>query len=391
MATTNPLADTNKTHKPVSTKSFCIAGIDTDIFGLEELSSASKSVSCLWLLHPRLQAKEIMAAVAASCINDWNQRPAADRAVGLIAVAFDQRNHGGRKVHDLANQAWREGNATHAQDMFSIYHGTALDTSLLIDHIGSYIFLGPNDPTVTQHLVMGISLGGHAAWQVLFNEPRVTAGVVIIGCPDYMKKPALVTIRLLLSYHLSYLSHSSTFSRFIFKYSLTPPKDVMTDRARLSKLSDYTTSSPPGSNFLGSPSFPLSLIAALEKSDPRALLFSTSSIPSTSDLTTSERARLSSLLKSSIANKSVLVCSGGADKLVPYSSSAPFLAFLKEATDQETGWWKEDGCMVDDRVYEGVGHAYSEGMAKDTVAFVRKVLEREVETRGSNGKEGARL
>jgi dienelactone hydrolase len=35
---------------------------------------------------------------------------------------------------------------------------------------------------------MGISLGGHAAWQVLFADPRVTAGVVIIGCPDYMRK-----------------------------------------------------------------------------------------------------------------------------------------------------------------------------------------------------------
>lgn len=67
----------------------------------------------------------------------------------------------------------------------SIYHGTALDTSLLIDHLGSYIFHGPENPSITQHLVMGISLGGHAAWQVLFNEPRVTAGIIIIGCPDY--------------------------------------------------------------------------------------------------------------------------------------------------------------------------------------------------------------
>ena len=70
----------------------------------------------------------------------------------------------------------------------SIYHGTAVDTSLLIDHLGSYILNGPRDPSITQHLVMGISLGGHSAWQVLFNEPRVTAGIVIIGCPDYISK-----------------------------------------------------------------------------------------------------------------------------------------------------------------------------------------------------------
>jgi pimeloyl-ACP methyl ester carboxylesterase len=70
----------------------------------------------------------------------------------------------------------------------SIFHGTALDTTLLIDHLGSYIFHGPEAPSIDQHLVLGVSLGGHAAWQVLFNEPRVTAAVVIIGCPDYMRK-----------------------------------------------------------------------------------------------------------------------------------------------------------------------------------------------------------
>jgi pimeloyl-ACP methyl ester carboxylesterase len=58
----------------------------------------------------------------------------------------------------------------------------------LIDHLGSYIFNGPDGPSIDQHLVLGVSLGGHAAWQVLFNEPRVAAAVVIIGCPDYMRK-----------------------------------------------------------------------------------------------------------------------------------------------------------------------------------------------------------
>jgi pimeloyl-ACP methyl ester carboxylesterase len=36
--------------------------------------------------------------------------------------------------------------------------------------------------------VLGVSLGGHAAWQVFFNEPRVTAAAVIIGCPDYIRE-----------------------------------------------------------------------------------------------------------------------------------------------------------------------------------------------------------
>ncbi|KAH7419960.1 hypothetical protein BKA64DRAFT_30184 [Cadophora sp. MPI-SDFR-AT-0126] len=352
MATNNPLAGTAQSAKAVSSKTFCIAGINTDVFGLDDISPATKSVSCLWLLHPRLQTKEIMASVADSCINDWNQRPASERTVGLIAVAFDQRNHGGRKVHALANESWREGNETHAQDMYSIYHGTALDTSLLIDHLGSYIFNKPNDLSITQHLVMGISLGGHSAWQVLFNEPRVTAGVVIIGCPDYI--------------------------------------DLMTDRARLSKLPTYTSSTPPGSTFLGSPSFPPALLNTLQKSDPRSILFSSSPIPPSSSLTKPQQSQLAPLLSSHLANKQILVCSGAIDKLVPYACSKPFLDFLKEAADRERGWWKEGGCRVDDRVYEGVGHNFSEGMRRDTVGFVRRILEAE-EKKGKEKEGSSRL
>lgn len=80
----------------------------------------------------------------------------------------------------------------------SIFHGTAMDTSLLIDHLESYIFHGPDHRSIDQHLVMGISLGGHAAWQVLFNDERVTAAVVIIGCPDYMRESYCFMISLYL-------------------------------------------------------------------------------------------------------------------------------------------------------------------------------------------------
>ena len=119
MATPNPLADThsNPPH-PISSKTFHIAGILTTVYGLEELGQACKSISCLWLLHPRLATKQIMESVASTCINGWNQRRSSDRNVGLIAVAFDQRNHGSREVNKLANEAWRGGNPTHAQDMF---------------------------------------------------------------------------------------------------------------------------------------------------------------------------------------------------------------------------------------------------------------------------------
>lgn len=59
-----------------------------------------------------------MANVASSCIQAWNQQLGPTRTVGLIAVAFDQRNHGSREVNALANKSWKGGNETHAQDMF---------------------------------------------------------------------------------------------------------------------------------------------------------------------------------------------------------------------------------------------------------------------------------
>lgn len=119
MSTPNPLKETQSTPPPpVSVKTFHIAGILTDVYGLDELPQTCKSVSCLWLLHGRLQSKEVMAGVASACINDWKLRRPSGNEVGLLAIAFDQRNHGSRLINALANEAWKGGNETHAQDMF---------------------------------------------------------------------------------------------------------------------------------------------------------------------------------------------------------------------------------------------------------------------------------
>jgi hypothetical protein len=108
----------------VSQKKYPIAGILTTVFGLDELPSQASEIACLWLLHPRLATQERMTGIAESVIADWNQRIKDGHAgpvKGLIAVSFDQRNHGTRLVDPLANEAWRQGNPRHAQDMFSIF------------------------------------------------------------------------------------------------------------------------------------------------------------------------------------------------------------------------------------------------------------------------------
>jgi hypothetical protein len=189
MATPNPMDGASAQHPPVSCKTFHIAGIITNVYGLDEIPKGCDSVACLWLLHPRLQKAETMAPIASHMINAWNKRPQKTNSTkGLIAVSFDQRNHGSRQVVPLANEAWKQGNPTHAQDMFGVFQGTSFDTSLLMDHLGSYIFLEPGAPSIKQHLAMGISLGGHSTWHQFFHEPRVSAAVVIIGCPDYQRK-----------------------------------------------------------------------------------------------------------------------------------------------------------------------------------------------------------
>lgn len=118
MSTPNPTEGRTST-PPVSSKTFHVAGILTTVYGLDEVPEGCRSISCLWLLHGRLQKAEVMAHVAHTCLRDWHQRASSDHSkVGFVAIAFDQRNHGTREVYSLANKSWKEGNDNHAQDMY---------------------------------------------------------------------------------------------------------------------------------------------------------------------------------------------------------------------------------------------------------------------------------
>lgn len=148
------------------------------VYGLDELSCNIKHVASLYLLHPRLRTQTCMEQLAASSIQGCNSRlqqsKTGDTSIGLIAVTFDQRNHGSRQVKKLANEDWRSGNGTHAQDMFSVFHGTAVDVSVLITHLSSYIF-PTSHHTIITNLVCGVSLGGHGAWvsNLLHDRPSL--------------------------------------------------------------------------------------------------------------------------------------------------------------------------------------------------------------------------
>ncbi|CAL5866606.1 uncharacterized protein PFLUO_LOCUS815 [Penicillium psychrofluorescens] len=347
--------DTSGRPKPtgVSQKSYAIAGIQVTVFGLDELRPQAKDVACLWLLHPRLATQERMTGVAESALSDWNGRiKDSPSAKGLIAVSFDQRNHGTRLVDPLANEAWRQGNPRHAQDMFSIFQGTARDTSLLMDYLASFIF--PNgEHTIIENLVLGVSLGGHAAWSCLLHDPRITAGVVIIGCPDYI--------------------------------------NLMVDRARLSKLPSWTKSNPPGAEILGSEAFPTSFVDIVKQYDPASLFLSQvdcgagkgplreGPLP---DPTEKEKQALRPLLTRCLAGKRILNLSGGVDKLVPYHRGEEFLKWFKKAISPD-GWFADGAVSFEDIIDQSAGHEVTAKMVDEAVRFISETLAADAGRKGS--------
>ena len=289
-----------------------------------------------------------MTPFAAHIITEWNAHQSSSRKhkpkKGLIAVAFDQRNHGTRLVSAIANEAWRSGNEHHAPDMFSCYAGSALDTSLLLDYLAGYVF--PNaERRIVQNLVLGISLGGHAAWHCVMQDPRISTAIVTIGCPDYTR--------------------------------------LMTDRARLSKRKNWLETQ--GRGFLGSPDFPTSLVETIRKYDPAGLLWSGSGLHRRpgqehlhDEMTSEEKEALMPLMTRCFGNKRILCLSGGSDKLVNYSHSKPFLDWLKKSI-APGGWFEGRGLVLEDIVYPGVGHEVPSTMVGAMVRFVNEALESETE------------
>lgn len=190
------------------------------------------------------------------------------------------------------------------------------------------------------HLVLGVSLGGHASWHCIIHDSRITTAVVIIGCPDYVR--------------------------------------LMSDRARLSKLVTWTDSNPPGSSFLGSIDFPQGLMETVEKYDP-AGLFLGEIVYRDDDVydrepTVSEQKRLLPLMKRCLQGKRILNLAGGADRLVPYKCGELFLRWFKKAT-APNGWFSEGGVVFEDIIFNGVGHEMSPEMKKEAHRFVIDALE----------------
>lgn len=137
---------------------------------------------------------------------------------------------------------------------------------------------------------------------------------------------------------------------------------------------------------MGSKDFPPSLLEACRKSDPKAIVFGTSAVPTaTTSGPVNEAAR--QILHDRLRGKSLLLCSGGDDKLVPYRCSEPFLQWLKQATGS---WFKDENVSVDDRIYPGIGHEFSADMVKDSVQFVLEAVARASQGTSAGGGDDQR-
>ena len=210
-----------------------------------------------------------------------------------------------------------------------------MDTSLLMDYLSSYLF-PLSDRAIVDHLVMGISLGGHAAWQLLLLEPRISTAVVGIGCPDYTR--------------------------------------LMMDRAAKSKLQTWTRSATPGEDFLGSNDFPRGLMGAVEKWDPARRLMGGLDEGDVENPSEKQREQLRPLMRNFLQDRRILILSGAADKLVPYRCSAPFLHFLGKALDRDGGWTVDGEVRLTDRVFEGVGHEMNAEMRAEALSFIVEAM-----------------
>jgi predicted esterase len=83
------------------------------------------------------------------------------------------------------------------------------------------------------------------------------------------------------------------------------------------------------------PHMPRSFVQLLQRTDPGSHFRRTGEIPA------------------SLKIKQILVLSGEADKLVPWSASAPFISQLQKESDK-----------IEVQVYEGTGHEYNLVMRK---------------------------
>ncbi|MBW0548067.1 hypothetical protein O181_087782 [Austropuccinia psidii MF-1] len=167
-------------------KQILISGIQIQVFSNlfdnnQHLQSdqSHSNLTCIFILHGRTSNSQSLEEFTWKLLNQIKSNQ-------LILVTFDHRNHGHRLIKSIANQAWDQGNHSHALDMYSIQLGTAQDVSFLIDFLPAYLF--PSDQRkISNWGLIGISLGAHSTWLAAAHDKRINFLIPIIGSPNFKK------------------------------------------------------------------------------------------------------------------------------------------------------------------------------------------------------------
>ncbi|KAF9452323.1 alpha/beta-hydrolase [Macrolepiota fuliginosa MF-IS2] len=166
---------------------FSIAGLNVNVFTLNPLSTSDRPVIALFFLHGRHGSASQVQQYAEVILEHSRN---SDNVHELMIITLDHRNHGSRLRNPKSNDSWNKdpiaNNERHALDMYAIQTGTASDVSYLIDFLPAFLFPTGNR-SIRAWGVAGKSLGGHSTWIILGQDDRVSFGVPIIACPDYLK------------------------------------------------------------------------------------------------------------------------------------------------------------------------------------------------------------
>ncbi|KAJ3271259.1 hypothetical protein HDV01_006931 [Terramyces sp. JEL0728] len=149
-----------------------VGGIPVSVHSIPDKPEAKEPLG-IFFLHGRLWTSD-------STIQRWREfltEMLESFPEKVYLIAFDQRNHGERMVHEIHNQG-KDENTNHALDMFAIQYGTAKDVSYLIDCLPLFL-------DIKKWWVFGFSLGGHATLLALVEDERLELGISIVGCGDY--------------------------------------------------------------------------------------------------------------------------------------------------------------------------------------------------------------
>ncbi|OCF56102.1 hypothetical protein L486_06043 [Kwoniella mangroviensis CBS 10435] len=173
-------------HPDSSVTELNIVGLHLRVYGLKELEGSDRPLAVLIAAHGRTNSQKNMITFSQGILGEVYAKPKEERKRDLLIVTLDQRNHGNRITDRKANLAYDE-NPRHLIDMAAkvdslLSDGGAQDIQLIIDFLAAYLF-PMGEKKVEEWIVSGISLGGHVAWRLLREEPRIRIGIPIIGLP----------------------------------------------------------------------------------------------------------------------------------------------------------------------------------------------------------------